>query len=134
MVAFFQTDETIGVSSHIFQWRVVWVLSDPGGDRSGPSGLARKKFVEASLGLEREQLVTTTDMRAIDKDLRHRFSTRRFYHRLPVSRIRLDIELVPLHSFLAEEFFGPAAERTPAHGVEEDIWLHVMAPIIEYLG
>ena len=48
-------------------------------------------------------------MGAVDEDLRHGVSTRRFRHGLPVNRIRLDIEFLPLHALLQHRARRPQA-------------------------
>jgi hypothetical protein len=66
-------------------------LFGPGCNCSVRRRIASEQFVEFAFGIELKKIVGTTDMRAIDEDLRHGVSTRSFHHGLPVSWIFLDI-------------------------------------------
>jgi hypothetical protein len=100
------------MSSHILPMARGLRAVRQGGKGSGLSGFSREKLVEPAFGIERDKIVTAADVRAVDEDLRHGVSTRRFYHRWPVSGIRFDIQLLPLHAFALEELLRPAAKRT----------------------
>ena len=69
-------------------------------------------------------------MRAVDEDLRHGVSTLRFRDGLPVNRIRLDIEFLPLHALLLEEHLRPAAERASVRDVQQHISCHIASPTV----
>lgn len=101
------------------------------GPKPPPSGGRRrppKKFVELDSDIEHEKRLRATDMRAVDEDLRNGASTQSFCHGLPVTRIRLDIEFLPLHALLLEEHLRPSAERAPVRNVHLHISCHIASP------
>lgn len=112
--------------------RGAWGLYRPDRYCSVRRRIAREQVIELAFGLELEKVVGTTDVRAVDEDLRHCVAPRSFPHGLSMCWICLDIDLIPLHSFFLEERHRPSAKRAPTRCVQEDIRFHIASLIIDF--
>src|SRR5215475_3069528 len=79
--------------------------------------------VELACPVQRDQIVTATDVAAIDEDLRHRGAPAGPARRLAaLSRTMRCIDLAERHALAVQQADSVRAVRTPGLGIDFDVW------------